>query len=64
MAAFNVVRFKVKAGREQEFLDAHKGIGRRGQVSGMPTSSRPAIGPTASSQNGMGPKRSLTPGPR
>lgn len=27
MVAFNVVRFKVKAGREQEFLDAHKGIG-------------------------------------
>lgn len=26
MTAFNVVRFKIKAGREQEFLDAHKGI--------------------------------------
>ena len=25
MAAFNVVRFKVKPGREQEFLDAHSG---------------------------------------
>lgn len=24
MAAFNAVRFKVKPGREQEFLDAHK----------------------------------------
>jgi heme-degrading monooxygenase HmoA len=24
MTAFNVVRFKVKPGREQEFLDAHK----------------------------------------
>ena len=24
MTAFNAVRFKVKAGREQEFLDAHK----------------------------------------
>jgi hypothetical protein len=24
MAAFNVVRFRVKAGRDQEFLDAHK----------------------------------------
>lgn len=24
MAAFNVVRFRVKAGREQEFLDAHR----------------------------------------
>jgi hypothetical protein len=23
MAAFNVVRFRVKSGREQEFLDAH-----------------------------------------
>lgn len=26
MAAFNVVRFKVKPGREQAFLDAHKGV--------------------------------------
>lgn len=26
MTAFNVVRFKVKAGREQAFLDAHKGV--------------------------------------
>ena len=24
MAAFNVVRFRVKPGREQEFLDAHR----------------------------------------
>jgi len=24
MSAFNAVRFKVKAGREQDFLDAHK----------------------------------------
>ena len=24
MTAFNAVRFKVKSGREQEFLDAHK----------------------------------------
>lgn len=24
MAAFNVVRFRVKSGREQEFLDAHR----------------------------------------
>jgi hypothetical protein len=24
MTAFNAVRFKVKAGRDQEFLDAHK----------------------------------------
>ena len=27
MVAFNAVRFKVKVGREQEFLDAHKGVG-------------------------------------
>jgi hypothetical protein len=27
MAAFNCVRFKVKPGREQEFLDAHRGVG-------------------------------------
>ncbi|KAF0098032.1 MAG: hypothetical protein FD144_4681 [Rhodospirillaceae bacterium] len=26
MAAFNAVRFRVKPGRDQEFLDAHKGI--------------------------------------
>lgn len=26
MTAFNTVRFKVKAGREQEFLDAHKAM--------------------------------------
>ena len=28
MTAFNAVRFRVKPGREQEFLDAHKGIAR------------------------------------
>ena len=27
MAAFNAVRFRVKAGRDQEFLDAHKNVG-------------------------------------
>jgi hypothetical protein len=27
MTAFNAVRFKVKPGREAEFLDAHRGIG-------------------------------------
>jgi hypothetical protein len=27
MTAFNVVRFRVKAGREQEFLDAHSKVG-------------------------------------
>ena len=26
MAAFNAVRFKIKSGREQEFLDAHKKV--------------------------------------
>src|SRR5690349_5765984 len=26
MTAFNTVRFRVKAGRDQEFLDAHKAI--------------------------------------
>ena len=26
MNAFNVVRFRVKPGREQEFLDAHRGV--------------------------------------
>ena len=28
MTAFNAVRFRVKPGREQEFLDAHKAINR------------------------------------
>ena len=28
MTAFNVVRFRVKPGREQEFLDAHKKVSR------------------------------------
>ena len=27
MTAFNAVRFRVKPGREQEFLAAHKGVG-------------------------------------
>ncbi|MGD1038250.1 MAG: DUF718 domain-containing protein [Roseiarcus sp.] len=27
MTAFNAVRFRVKAGRDQEFLDAHKKMG-------------------------------------
>jgi len=27
MTAFNAVRFKVKSGREQHFLDAHRGVG-------------------------------------
>ena len=27
MTAFNAVRFKVKSGREREFLDAHKNVG-------------------------------------
>lgn len=27
MTAFNAVRFKVKAGRDQDFLDAHKNVG-------------------------------------
>lgn len=27
MTAFNAVRFRVKPGRDQEFLDAHRGVG-------------------------------------
>jgi quinol monooxygenase YgiN len=27
MTAFNAVRFRVKPGREQEFLDAHRSVG-------------------------------------
>jgi hypothetical protein len=28
MSAFNAVRFKVKPGREQEFLEAHRHVGK------------------------------------
>lgn len=28
MTAFNTVRFRVKPGRDQEFLDAHRSVGR------------------------------------
>ena len=28
MSAFNTVRFRVKAGRDQEFLDAHGSVGQ------------------------------------
>jgi len=28
MSAFNTVRFRVKTGRDQDFLDAHKHVGR------------------------------------
>lgn len=28
MTAFNAVRFKVKSGREQEFLEAHRAVAR------------------------------------
>ena len=28
MTAFNAVRFKVKPGRDQDFLDAHRQVGR------------------------------------
>lgn len=28
MTAFNAVRFRVKPGRDQEFLDAHKAVDR------------------------------------
>ena len=28
MTAFNAVRFRVKPGREQDFLDAHRDVGR------------------------------------
>jgi quinol monooxygenase YgiN len=33
MTAFNVVRFRVKPGREQEFLDAHRNV--RNEWSGL-----------------------------
>ena len=28
MTAFNTVRFRIKPGRDQDFLDAHKDVGR------------------------------------
>ena len=48
MSAFNAVRFRVKPGREKDFLDARiKNVpGRRiGRACGTPTSSRPATMP-------------------
>jgi hypothetical protein len=35
MTAFNAVRFRVKPGRDQEFMDAHKEIAGNGLVSDM-----------------------------
>ena len=29
MAAFNIVRFRVKPGREEHFIDAHRNVGAR-----------------------------------
>src|SRR5882762_3955121 len=39
MSAFNVVRFRVKPGRDQEFLDAH----RKAAVEGFPGAQRIAL---------------------
>ena len=41
MTAFNAVRLRVKPGREDEFLDAHKRFKETGQASNTSSSSRP-----------------------
>jgi hypothetical protein len=45
MTAFNAVRFKVKAGREQQFLDAHNKVGPEVGLAPKTSASRRAIGP-------------------
>ena len=53
MTAFNAVRFRVKPGREQEFLDAHKKVA--GQLAGPPACEHDQDGrahATASSPSG------------
>jgi hypothetical protein len=53
MTAFNAVRFRVKPGREQDFLDAHKKV--QADWPGLKHAnplSRPASAPSASSLNG------------
>lgn len=52
MTAYNVVRFKVKPGREQEFLDVHRRLERDFPVCDAVGSSRPATGRIASSASG------------
>ena len=52
MIAFNAVRFRVKPGRHQEFLDAHKDIAAVGLASDASTSSRPVTAAIASSRSG------------
>ncbi len=47
MSAFNTVRFKIKPGREQSFLDAHKSVGAEWPGSSAPISSRSASTITA-----------------
>jgi hypothetical protein len=45
MTAFNAVRFKVKPGRDEEFLEAHRRVDRNwpGMRRRVPTFSRAAI---------------------
>ncbi len=53
MTAFNAVRFRVKPGREQEFLDAHENAEADWpRPQSTPTWSRRGSAPTASSPNG------------
>src|SRR5690349_19318017 len=52
MTAFNAVRFKVKAGREQQFLDAHNKVAFAWSGLRTSISFKPASIPSASSLNG------------
>ena len=52
MTAFNAVRFKVKAGREQQFLDAHNKVAFAWPGLRHVNIIKPASIPSASSLNG------------
>ena len=52
MTAFNAVRFRVKPGRDQQFLDAQQGWVQLGRSAKDQTSSRLATEHIASSRNG------------
>ena len=52
MQVYNVVRFKVKAGEEAAFLDAHSNGKANGRASNTASSSRPASKPSVSSARG------------
>ena len=53
MPAFNAVRFKVKPGREQEFLDAHKKVQANWPGLKHANMIKPAIALSVLLQNGL-----------